>query len=79
MQVKVTITTTLNLHHKDREAIEQAGPEQVLQTAKMQGATIHMTVDAKRRAPATKKAPQGASEGPTEEDEQEIVAEGVGG
>lgn len=62
MQVKVEIKTTLSFHHKDVDPIEGASPEQVLQTARMQGAEIHMKVEPQRRPPAPKKAAQAVKE-----------------
>lgn len=59
MQVKVEIKTTLSFHHKDVDPIEGASPEQVLQTARMQGAEIHMKVEPQRTPNAPKKAAQG--------------------
>ena len=82
MQVKVKIETTLTLDRRDVPAIEQADMDAVLQTAKMQGAEIHMTVEPQRRAPKVKKAAQAVTEpkqpdeGQGEEAGQEEAAEG---
>ena len=63
MQVKVKIETTLILDGKrDVPSIEQATVDEVLQTAKIQGADIKLTVEPQRRAKAPKKAAQAAKE-----------------
>ena len=67
--MKVTIEANVHVAPKDRAALANAGAEQVLATARMQGAKVTVTVQSDRKANKPKVETKAASEGesgPTE-------------
>ena len=67
--MKVVITASIKVASGDLPALKAAGAEELIQTARMQGAKVDVSITPEKHSKASKNPPQGSTTQPNEKAE----------